>query len=502
MKTNNEIVLSVSELKAVLPGLSKVISKRSSLPVLGCVRVERNAEGEVNIQATDLDDYLTVRIKEAVPGQAGAFLVPYEPLCKAIKNSSAKATIVLVAGGKKEITLRTFIGSNAVDQKLEVVDVSEWPPLPVITGSAMMVDQGLKLALQEALSCASRDESRLILNAAYLDVADPKAHYVVGTNGRALFSANSFHFDLKESLLIPARKFLGWSGFWEPELCWLSQEPGIESGKNQKPGYVQFKTDQWTFITRQIEGNYPNWKQIIPTGSAKTILKLSQAAVEEMLNVIPQLPGKAEMNSPITLVVANNHLQIQARSKADEKPTTIPIDGTIITGKNVSVGLNREYVIKALHMGLSEILVEDSLTPVLYQAQGKRLLIASLNPGIATTTPAAPQPTATAEAPVSSPAQPQNQTHDETQIQNPNERTDMTKTTATVPTANETLAHESAIKQVIQQVEKIKDALKDVIGEFSDVLASLKIAEKEKRTTEKEIEAIRTTLKTIQSVKI
>ena len=496
------MVLSVSELRTVLPGLSKVISKRSSLPVLGCVRIERNPEGEVNIQATDLDDYLTVRIKEAVPGQPGAFLVPYEPLCKAIKNSSAKATIVLVAGGKKEITLRTFIGSNAVDQKLEVVDVSEWPPLPSVNGSAMMVDQGLKLALQEALSCASRDESRLILNAAYLDVADPKAHYVVGTNGRALFSANSFHFDLKESLLIPARKFLGWSGFWEPEACWLSQEPGIESGKNQKPGYVQFKTDQWIFITRQIEGNYPNWKQIIPTGSAKTVIKLSQAAVEEMLQVIPQLPGKAEMNSPITLVVANNHLQIQARSKADEKPTTIPIDGTIITGKNVSVGLNREYVIKALHMGLSEILVEDSLTPILCQSQGKRLLIASLNPGTVTTTPAAPVPhSTTAEAPVSSPAQPQNQTHDETQIQNPNERTDMTKTTAAT-TANETLASESAIKQVIQQVEKIKDALKDVISEFSDVLASLKIAEKEKRMTEKEIEAIRATLKTIQSVKI
>jgi len=45
---------------------------------------------------------------------------------------------------------------------------------------------------------------------------------------------------------------------------------------------VQFlKTDRWTLITRQIEGNYPNWRQIVPSASPRTTIKLSQAALEK-----------------------------------------------------------------------------------------------------------------------------------------------------------------------------------------------------------------------------
>ena len=76
----------------------------------------------------------------------------------------------------------------------------------------------------------------------------------------------------------------------------------------------------------------------------------------------------------------------------------------------------------------------------------------------------------------------------------------MSKNTAA--TTTEQPATETGIEQVIQQVEKIKDTLKDVIGEFNDLLASLKQAEKENKASEKEIESVRATLRTIQNVKI
>ena len=143
MKNNTEIQLSVSELKSILPGLSKVVSKRSTLPVLGCVKLERDADGQVSIQATDLDDCVTVRLKDPVPGDATAFLVPYEPLSKAVKSSSKQESIVLINEGKQGIKLRTFIGSNPIDKTLENIPVNEWPPVPVIKDTGILLDPGV-----------------------------------------------------------------------------------------------------------------------------------------------------------------------------------------------------------------------------------------------------------------------------------------------------------------------------------------------------------------------
>ena len=67
---NKEIVIPVSELKEALPGLSKIVSKKSTLPVLQSVRVARDAEGKVSLMGTDLDAFATYTVKEPQSGPA------------------------------------------------------------------------------------------------------------------------------------------------------------------------------------------------------------------------------------------------------------------------------------------------------------------------------------------------------------------------------------------------------------------------------------------------
>ena len=96
-----------------------------------------------------------------------------------------------------------------------------------------------------------------ILNGACLDVRESKLHYVVGTDGRCLFSANSFCFDLKKSVVIPDSKFLEWPDVLDEEPASLSVEPGQEAepAKDGKPaqeataGWVKLESGRWTFIT-------------------------------------------------------------------------------------------------------------------------------------------------------------------------------------------------------------------------------------------------------------
>ena len=60
----------------------------------------------------------------------------------------------------------------------------------------------------------------------------------------------------------------------------------------------------------------------------------------------------------------------------------------------------------------------------------------------------------------------------------------------------------SAVKSLVEHVEQIKENLKNVIRDLNGVIDTVKIAEKERKSSEKEIDAVRTKLRQIQSVAI
>ena len=312
---NNEIVIPVCELKAALPGLSKIIGKSRTLPVLQSVRVARDAEGKISIMATDLDAFATYTVKEPQSGPVMEILLPFDQLTKTAKSMKPEGTITLIPDGKEKVKLWYSIAGNQVRQSINSLPADEFPPVPKINQPSIPLEPGFGLALRQALQCCSEDSSRAILKGACLDVRESKLHYVVASNGRCLFSANSFCFDLKKSVIIPDSKFLEWPDSLDEEPASLSVEPGDEPqpAKDGKPaqegtaGWVKLESGRWTFITKEIFGEYPSWKQVLPeTGGKWTRINLSDEAIKQLVLVTPNLPGGDRMNQPVRLRIRPN----------------------------------------------------------------------------------------------------------------------------------------------------------------------------------------------------
>ena len=62
MNTNPIIKLPVAELKTAIGGLTKVIPRHSTLPVLGMIHIERDRQGWVHLTGTDLDTFLYLEV--------------------------------------------------------------------------------------------------------------------------------------------------------------------------------------------------------------------------------------------------------------------------------------------------------------------------------------------------------------------------------------------------------------------------------------------------------
>ena len=76
------------------------------------------------------------------------------------------------------------------------------------------------------------------------------------------------------------------------------------------------------------------------------------------------------------------------------------------------------------------------------------------------------------------------------------------KVTTPTPATVQPPETESAISKLIIQVDLIKDSLKNAVRDLNAVGDLLKLAEKEKKTTDKEIEIVRSKLRKIQTVTI
>ena len=500
------IELPAAELKTALTGLGKVINRHSTLPILSHVRFTRTGNGVVLLQATDLDSFVRYEAEQLGGSEPCEFLVPFEPLNKLVKGG--KEPVQFIMEGTDKVRLKTFIGTSPMEQTFDTLPVDEFPPMPLTSGRVMPLDPTFRDRFRQALDCCSTDGSRHVIRHVCLDTRYAEGHYLAATDGRHLYCANSFQFDLKEPVLVPDLAFLRWNKFMEDGAGELSLKPKTKTDGS----WLQLKSGRWTLTTKSCDVEFPMWKNAIPApNSGRTRIQLDSSAVATLLAGVPKLPAGDDINRPVTLEVAGTTLTVKARAKDAKDWTQLSVDGVRVTGKSVSIRVNRDYLFKAMKFGLTTIEIEDDLIPLECSDGGRRMVISPLRPieatvvtpAATTSTPSAATP-AEAVPPVSAPnPQPINNSNPpvaEPPQAQPQQTSTMPKETQTTPT--EAPTETSPVKAVIQHIENIKDTLKGVLREFAEVLDGLKQLEKEKKATDREMESVREKLREIQSVRI
>jgi hypothetical protein len=493
-----EIKLPVSELKSVLPSLAKVLNRNSSLPVLQHIHIQRSAEGVVKLQVTNLDTFAACRLATIQPGDPVAVLVPFERLTKTVKGSSPTDTLTLL-GDDQNLTLRHSLAGRPVDQPLIPLSFFEWPIEPSIEAPAVTLDESIKEGILRAFACCSSETTRAAIMGAWLDASDPKAHYVMGTDGRHLFSANSFRLDLKEPVFIPHHVFLERSEVRNDGAWSLALQPGE---RESDAGWLQIRSQRWTFTVKLQDHSMPNWRQVVPETRATTVT-FGEKATAFLLEVLPKLPGKDDPSQPVRLDVTQGRFLVTAGDRNTPHRTTMPVDDTQVVGPDMAIVVNRSFAVKALQWGMTELALIDELSPLVFSAPGRRLVAMPMR----LDGPLSPAPEIPESAPIPS------DTHQEPSPIEP-EETPMPKNTPPevepapepqpvnrlTPFTEEAPKDKPTIRSVIDQIDGIRDSLRSTVRQFGDVVDALRVVEKDRKTTDKEVELVRERLRALQAV--
>jgi DNA polymerase-3 subunit beta len=350
-----KLTCSRDELNAKLGIVARAVSTRSTVQVLLGVMLRAEA-GELHLAATDMELSLRASLPAEVEGE-GAAVVPGRLLVDLARLLPAGE--VSIEHRAEEGVVRIECGSASY--RLNSFGVEDFPRLPEVDAvPTTSVDrQALLDTVARVSRSASRDESRPVLTGILV-------RFDAGT--LVMAATDSYRMAVKETAyegaspdleaIIPARA-LG-------ELARIAQAgETLELGVHENQ--VLFHTDGVWLTTRRIDGQFPNYKQLLPEAFEHEV----RVAKAEVLDVVRRVSVMAQRNSPLRLRFEEGELTISAQTQdVGEARESLPVG---FSGEPLEIGFNAEFLREGLESVPEDELVLKLISPLrpgLIQGEG------------------------------------------------------------------------------------------------------------------------------------
>lgn len=279
-----------------LAAVQGALPARTTLPVLNNVLVKAE-RGRVHLTTTDMDMSVVTGM-EATVSETGAFTLPMKRL-SAIAREAASTEVDIETNNDEGI-----ITTGSATYKLKGVGADDFPALPNLsdTRTYTLKREDFRSMLQRTAYAVSSDQGRLIMTGVLLEFKDQKLT-AVATDGRRMALVDSeieFPKEMECDFIIPSKAVA--------ELLRSMAGEGpmkIRVERNQ----IAFDVDDYTLMTKLIEGTFPNFRQVIPGPCEHRVM----IAREDLLNAIRRVTAlTSDQSIGIMVTFSKNKLDIFA----------------------------------------------------------------------------------------------------------------------------------------------------------------------------------------------
>jgi len=353
--------VSKEKLLAGLQTVQNVVSTRTTLPILSNVLLQASGD-QLRLTTTDLD----VGVSGAVSAQIekpGATTLPARRLATIVRELPA-AEILVEVDSKNVASIRC--GQSFF--KILGLPEEEFPPLPKFNDSRTFTisQQLLRDALRKTSYAISTDETRYVLNGILFSFKENKLT-LVATDGRRLALVDlelEFPRSQETDIIVPTKAVT--------ELGRLLGDEGdvrLSVEENQ----VSFQIGDTLLASKLIEGNYPNYRQVIP-GDAKERVTLER---EQFLNAVHRVSLlSSEKSNSVKLVFSKNNIEIAANTPdVGEARESLAV---AYKGREFSIAFNPEFLQAPLRVLTNEEVyldLIDEMSPGVIKIQSPFLYV-------------------------------------------------------------------------------------------------------------------------------
>jgi DNA polymerase-3 subunit beta len=325
-----KLQVTQENLAKALNTVARVANTRGTLPILSNVLL-KTFNNRLSIAATNLDIAITHYIGSKIE-QEGAITVPARLMQDFITNLPDSVLKLNLDANK------LYISTDQYNSTINGVSAEDFPVVPAISGglSATINAPEFKKALSKVVLAASADDARPVLTGVYFHSND--GDIIVAATDSYRLAQNHLGKNKSEiNFLVPATA--------ANDLLRIISDSDKEVVITHDDQQVQFQVGDITLVARLIEGNYPDYRKLIPTKFATTA-KLTRA---DFINIakVSSLFARESAGS-ITIKVEEEEKQVSINAIASQLGENTAKANAEVKGSG-EVTLNSRYLIDALN---------------------------------------------------------------------------------------------------------------------------------------------------------
>jgi DNA polymerase-3 subunit beta len=343
-----KLTIGRKELHEAVATASRAVTGRSTLQILSNMYIKAQ-DGELTLTATDLELSIECRVKADVR-QAGAVTSPAKLLSE-ITGSLPDEEVVLETMPSGALKIQC----NAAEYELLGQPPNEFPMLPSVEGgtSLSLRHPDLKEMIRQTIYAVSGDDTRPQLTGV-LFILNDGCLKAVATDTHRLSLKTLLIADAggEAYAIIPSRAITELSRV-------LSDDENAVVDIAFKENQVQFKTESVTLISRLIDGQFPNFERVIPTGGSHKITMMVQptiAALKRALIVAREAGNRVHLSFVSGKMLITSDAQNVGRAKEE-------LD-VVQEGEQIEAAYNARYLIDALEAVTTEGAVLELSEPL------------------------------------------------------------------------------------------------------------------------------------------
>ncbi len=343
------VVISRVELVSLIGKIQSIVASKPAIPILANILIEAQ-DDQLIVSATDL----TVSMRsyaEAKVIEEGAIALPARKFFQLIRElTSPQIKITSHNNEKAEITAGTSLF------KINGMHDSEFPSLPDLSTAAHFTldAQSLKQMLQRTSFCATKEDSRYVLNGILLAIKNQEVVFI-GTDGKRLAKvAEKIEIDpaFQGSYILPLKAI-------EEMVKILHESEKIQL--NLLADKASLESPHVVLITKLLAGEYPDVERVIPQNPKHSIILHR----EELLSLLRQVSlFTSDMNNSARFTFENSKLTLLALSSdIGEGTVSMPVD---YSDEKLEIAFNPFYFIDILRHSSEDTItfsIDDPYNP-------------------------------------------------------------------------------------------------------------------------------------------
>ena len=360
-----KLSVSKDEMQEKLANIQNIVEKKNTMPILSHFLLSAGKKGSYII-ATDIETALKEPLDVNVERE-GKICIPARKLFEIVRE--VEGDVFFETVDEQWLKVR----SGASDFRLACLPAGDFPAWPSELGGEdveeLTVDAPMLLEMiEKTIYSAGESDTRYTLNGLLFHVQpEEKSFTIVGTDGHrlAIIIKQSDSVLKQEKKIIVPRKAVS-------ELRRFLPSDGGEDREKVKitigEKHLLFTVGSVQFLTRLIEGSYPNYENVIPKSNEKKMSIARDLFAKVLRRVSIMSKDRA---SAVKFDLEDEKLTVSSSSPdLGEAKEEVGVD---YKGDKVSLGFNARYVLDVLGAISTEKVVlelQDSLSPVLVKEDG------------------------------------------------------------------------------------------------------------------------------------